>query len=47
MPASAVPVLPVVSVGEIEGQESSQRWLVVGLWGTGSVGVIGGARQVR
>jgi RecA-family ATPase len=43
MPASADQALPVVRVGEIKGQESSQRWLVEGLWGARSVGVIGGA----
>ena len=35
--------LPVVRVGEIKGEENSQRWLVEELWGAGSVGVIGGA----
>ena len=35
--------LPVVRVGEIPGQENAQRWLVEGLWGASSVGVIGGA----
>src|SRR5271163_62972 len=35
--------LPVVRVGEIEHQENAQRWLVEGLWGASSVGVIGGA----
>jgi RecA-family ATPase len=43
MPASADQVLPVVRVGEIKSQESVQRWLVEGLWGASSVGVIGGA----
>jgi RecA-family ATPase len=43
MPASADQALPVVRVGEIKGEESSQRWLVEGLWGARSVGVIGGA----
>jgi RecA-family ATPase len=43
MPASADQALPVVRVGEIKGEESSQRWLVEGLWGASSVGVIGGA----
>ena len=43
MPASADRALPVVRVGEIKGEESSQRWLVEGLWGARSVGVIGGA----
>ena len=36
-------VLPVVRVGEIKSEESAQRWLVEGLWGASSVGVIGGA----
>ena len=35
--------LPVVRVGEIKSEESAQRWLVDGLWGASSVGVIGGA----
>ncbi len=35
--------LPVVRVGEIQNQENAQRWLVEGLWGASSVGVIGGA----
>jgi AAA domain len=35
--------LPVVRVGEIPSQENAQRWLVEGLWGASSVGVIGGA----
>src|SRR5271167_2914311 len=43
MLARADQALPVVRVGEIKGQESSQRWLVEGLWGARSVGVIGGA----
>src|SRR5271168_3391637 len=37
------PSLPVVRVGEIQSQESAQRWLVEGLWGASSVGVVGGA----
>jgi RecA-family ATPase len=41
--ANANPVLPVVRVGEIVSAESAQRWLVEGLWGARSVGVIGGA----
>jgi RecA-family ATPase len=41
--ANANPVLPVVRVGEIVSAESAQRWLVAGLWGARSVGVIGGA----
>jgi hypothetical protein len=43
MSASADQALPVVRVGEISREESSQRWLVQGLWGARSVGVIGGA----
>jgi len=43
MPVNHEQSLPVVRVGEIKGQESSQRWLVEGLWGARSVGVIGGA----
>jgi AAA domain len=35
--------LPVVRVAEIASDESAQRWLVEGLWGARSVGVIGGA----
>ena len=35
--------LSVVRVGEIKSQENPQRWLVDGLWGASSVGVIGGA----
>src|SRR5271168_1190558 len=35
--------LPVVRVGDIQNQENAQRWLVEGLWGASSVGVIGGA----
>lgn len=35
--------LPVVRVGEISREEDAQRWLVEGLWGESSVGVIGGA----
>jgi hypothetical protein len=43
MHVSANQPLPVVRVGEITSQESAQRWLVEGLWGASSVGVIGGA----
>jgi RecA-family ATPase len=43
MPVSANQPLPVVRVGEIASAESAQRWLVDGLWGARSVGVIGGA----
>jgi hypothetical protein len=35
--------LPVVRVGEIPSQQTSQRWLVEQLWGDSAVGVIGGA----
>jgi hypothetical protein len=35
--------LPIVRVGEIVSAEDVQRWLVEGLWGASSVGVIGGA----
>jgi hypothetical protein len=35
--------LPVVRVGEIQSQDNAPRWLVQELWGTRSVGVIGGA----
>jgi hypothetical protein len=43
MAMSGEQVLPVVRVGEIKSQESTQRWLVEELWGASSVGVIGGA----
>lgn len=43
MPLRANQPLPVVRVGEIASQESAPRWLVEGLWGAESVGVIGGA----
>jgi hypothetical protein len=43
MAMSGDQVLPVVRVGEIKSQESTQRWLVEELWGASSVGVIGGA----
>ncbi len=43
MHVSADQGLPVVRVGEICSAESSPRWLVEGLWGARSVGVIGGA----
>jgi AAA domain len=36
-------LLPVVRVGEISSEQSTRRWLVEGLWGARSVGVIGGA----
>jgi AAA domain len=43
MPINAEQVLPVVRVAEIKSAESIRRWLVEELWGTSSVGVIGGA----
>lgn len=43
MPMTGEQVLPVVRVGEISSTESVQRWLVEELWGSSSVGVIGGA----
>ena len=43
MPVAANEVLPVVRVGEIPSEQNAQRWLVEGLWGVSSVGVIGGA----
>ena len=43
MPVSANPPLPVVRVGEIPSAEGTRPWLVEGLWGEASVGVIGGA----
>ena len=43
MPVSANPTLPVVRVGDLPSTEGTQRWLVEGLWGDASVGVIGGA----
>jgi len=36
-------VLRVVRVGQIEQEQNTQRWLIDGLWGASSVGVIGGA----
>jgi hypothetical protein len=35
--------LPVVRVGQIPQEENAQRWLIDGLWGDSSVGIIGGA----
>src|SRR5262245_52452857 len=43
MPVSADQGLRVVRVGEIAQRESGQGWLVEGLWGASSVGVVGGA----
>ena len=37
--------LPVVRIGEIPLEDTASRWLVDGLWGESSVGVIGGAPQ--
>jgi hypothetical protein len=34
---------PVVRIDQIPREENAQRWLVDGLWGNSSVGVIGGA----
>src|SRR3972149_4946483 len=43
MPSESDPLLPVVRVGEIDGQDNTPRWLVEQLWGESAVGVIGGA----
>jgi RecA-family ATPase len=43
MSVDADQVLPVVRVGEIRSEDNAQRWLVERLWGSSSVGVIGGA----
>ncbi len=43
MLAKSDQLLPVVRVGQISQEENAQRWLVEGLWGDSSVGVIGGA----
>ncbi len=43
MPVECDQPLPVVRVGEIPSEDNTQRWLVEQLWGTSSVGVIGGA----
>jgi RecA-family ATPase len=43
MPVNTDQLLPVVRVGEIRSEDNAQRWLVEGLWGASSVGVIGGA----
>jgi hypothetical protein len=43
MPTRVNQPLPMVRVGEIASEESAPRWLVEGLWGAQSVGVIGGA----
>ena len=43
MPRGVDQVFPVVRVGEIQIQQNAQCWLVGGLWGARSVGVIGGA----
>jgi len=36
-------LLPVVRVGQIPSEDNAPRWLVEQLWGTSSIGVIGGA----
>jgi hypothetical protein len=41
--APACGALPVMRIAEIALQDNSPRWLVEGLWGASSVGVIGGA----
>jgi hypothetical protein len=43
MPVAVNQLLPVVRVGEIPSADDAPRWLVEGLWGANSVGVIGGA----
>lgn len=43
MPSRLTEGLPVVRVGQIARTENAPRWLVEGLWGAQSVGVIGGA----
>src|SRR4051812_43472508 len=43
MPTRVNQPLPMVRVGAIVSEESAPRWLVEGLWGAQSVGVIGGA----
>jgi hypothetical protein len=43
MPATVNQPLPVVRVGDLPSGEDAPRWLVEGLWGAQSVGVIGGA----
>ncbi len=43
MPVNTDQPLPVVRVWEIASEDDAQRWLVDGLWGARSVGVIGGA----
>jgi hypothetical protein len=43
MPATVNQPLPVVRVGDLPSGEDTPRWLVEGLWGAQSVGVIGGA----
>ena len=47
MPARVNQPLPVVRVGEIASDGERPRWLVEGLWGHNSVGVIGGAPSAR
>jgi hypothetical protein len=43
MPTTVNQPLPVVRVGDLPSGEDAPRWLVEGLWGARSVGVIGGA----
>jgi hypothetical protein len=43
MIAESPPPLPVVRIGEIAREETTERWLIDPLWGASSVGVIGGA----
>ena len=45
--APACGSLPVMRIAEIALQDNSPRWLVEGLWGASSVGVIGGAPSAR
>lgn len=39
-------LLPTLRVGEIPIEESPRRWLIEGLWGASSVGVLGGCPKV-
>jgi hypothetical protein len=43
IPVNVNQQLPVVRVGEISSEDHAHRWLVEELWGSRSVGVIGGA----
>lgn len=38
--------LPVVRVGEIPLEETPRRWMIDGLWGAASVGIIGGSPKL-